>query len=74
MYGTFRSPYSDDYWFNAEGQFRGACYAAGLAVYDYSTVFEEKSLEYAHSWQEDLFFHADGSLVSPMMLYCVVRK
>lgn len=74
MYGTFRSPHSDEYWFNAEGQFRAACYVAGLAVYDYSTVYEEKSLEYAHAWQEDLFFHADGELVSPMMLYCVVRK
>ena len=74
MYGTFRTPHSDDYWFNAEGQFRGVCYEAGLAVYDYSTVFEEKSLEYAHAWQEDLFFNADGELRRSDMLYCVVRK
>jgi hypothetical protein len=74
MYGTFRTKHSDAYWFNAEGQFRAACYEAGLAVYDYSTVFEEKSLAYAHSWQEDLFFNAEGELIHPMMLYCVVRK
>ena len=74
MYGTFRTKHSDNYWFNAEGQFRAACYEAGLAVYDYSTDFEEKSLNYAHSWQEDLFFNAEGELIHPMMLYCVVRK
>lgn len=73
MYGQFRSPYSDNYWFNAEGQFRDACYYSCVSVFDYTTDFEEKSLEYAHQWNESLFFNAEG-LPHPHMLYCVVRK
>lgn len=74
MYGQFRSPYSDNYWFNAEGQFRDACYYSCVSVFDYTTDFEEKSLEYAHTWNESLFFDAGGNVLHPHMLYCVVRK
>ena len=74
LYGTFRSPESDDYWFNAEGQFRDACTYSGLSVFDYSTVHEERSLDYAASWQNSLFFDEAGEpKTDPPMVYVVVR-
>lgn len=74
LYGHLRSPCSDDYWFNAEGQFRDACYYSCLDVFDYSTEFEERSLEYAPSWKGEAFFDENMNCIQPMMLYCVVRK
>lgn len=74
MYGFFRAPNSDDYWFNAEGQFRAACYYSHLSVFDYDTRFDGRSLEYAHLWKEADFFDTDYRLINPAMLYCVVRK
>jgi len=74
MYGQFKYPYSDDYWFNAEGQFRGICYYSGLDVYDYSSIFEETSLVYPHLWNESLYFDKDGRPIHNYMLYCVIRK
>jgi hypothetical protein len=74
MYGFLRAPNSDDYWFNAEGQFRAACYYSHLSVYDYDTRFDGRSLEYAHLWKEADFFDTDYRLINPAMLYCVVRK
>jgi hypothetical protein len=74
MYGFLRSPHSDNYWFNAEGQFRDACYYACLTVFDYSTLFEERSLEYAGAWKEEDFFDLEGNVLHPAMLYCVVRR
>jgi hypothetical protein len=73
-YGLPRSPAADDYWFNAECQFRSACYYTGIAIFEYSTLAEEMSLEYASRWDESRFFDADFNLVNPLMLYCVVRK
>lgn len=72
MYGYFKSPNSDDYWFNAECQFRSACYHSCLSIFDYNTLLEDNSLQYAHLWNEDDFF-VDG-VCKPNMLYCVVRK
>lgn len=74
LYGTFHSPQSDDYWFNAEGQFRDACHFADLNIFDYSTDYEDLSIEYADKWREELFFRSDGSFTRNDMLYCVVRK
>ena len=74
MYGFLRAPHSDDYWFNAEGQFRAACYYSHLSVFDYDTRFDGRSLEYAHLWKEADFFDTDYRLINPAMLYCVVRK
>jgi len=73
MYGLPRSPAADDYWFNAECQFRSACYYSGISIYDYSTMFEERSLEYAGKWREETFFDLSYNLINPSMLYCVVR-
>jgi hypothetical protein len=74
MYGFLRDPNSDDYWFNAEGQFRSACYYSHLSVFDYDTEFDGSSLEYAHMWNESKYFDESYRVVNPYMLYCVVRK
>ena len=74
MYGQFKYPYSDEYWFNAEGQFRGMCYYSCISVYDYSSIFEETSLEYEHLWNGALYFDEEGKPLHNTMLYCVVRK
>lgn len=74
MYGFMRSPIADNYWFNAEGQFRDACYYSCLSIFEYSTEFEEKSLAYPHQWNEADFFDLNFECIHPRMLYCVVRK
>lgn len=72
MYGTLTSPYSDAYWFNAECQFRSACYHSCLTIFDYNTLLEDRSLQYVHEWNENDFFTA--GVCNPNMLFCVVRK
>ncbi len=74
LYGTMRSPVADDYWFNAEGQFRDACYYSCLDVHDYSSAFEERSLAYPSQWNEADFFDGEGEMIHPRMVYCVVRR
>jgi len=74
LYGFMKSPVADDYWFNAECQFRSACYYSCITIFDYSTLFEERSLEYPHKWEEADFFDLEGRVLNPRMLYCVVRK
>jgi hypothetical protein len=74
FYGFLRAPDADPWWLNAEGQFRDACFYSGITVFDYSTLYEEKSLEYPSQWNEADFFDLEGRLINPMMLYCVVRK
>ena len=73
MYGQFRSPYSDAWWFNAEGQFTSICYHACITTYDYYTNFEDKSVEPV-GWNESMFFDNDGNLTNEMMLFCMIRK
>jgi hypothetical protein len=74
MYGFLRSPHSDSWWFNAEGQFRDACYYSCVSVFEYSSAFEERSLAYPHEWVEADFFDVGGEVIHPRMMYCVVRK
>jgi hypothetical protein len=71
MYGLYHYPYEDEYWFNAENQFRAACYNSNLSIFDYSTTFEEKSL---YEYDERRYFDLDYNLINPKMLYCVVRN
>ena len=73
LYGTFRSPYSDHCWFNAECQFQGACYHAGLSSHEYSSAFEELPIEQREAWKERDYFDADFNCIHSHMLYCVVR-
>jgi len=73
MYGQFKSPYSDPWWFNAEGQFTSACYHAGITTYDYNTAFDDRSVE-VNGWNEKMFFDENMNCINPMMMYCVVRR
>jgi hypothetical protein len=73
MYGQFKAPHSDAWWFNAEGQFKSICYYAGITTYDYNTVFEDKSVE-ANGWNESMFFDKDFNCIKDTMLFCVVRR
>jgi len=73
MYGQFKSPYSDTWWFNAEGQFTSICYHAYLNTHNYNTAFEDRSVE-AVGWNEANFFDCDFNCINPRMLYCMVRK
>jgi hypothetical protein len=74
MYGFLRSPHSDAWWFNAEGQFRDACYYSCVSVFEYSSEFEERSLAYPSQWVEADFFDLAGEVIHPRMVYCVVRR
>jgi len=71
MYGFLRSPYNDDYWFNAENQFQAACYFSNLALFDYNTLFEDKSL---YEYDEKRYFDLNFNTINPYMLYCLVRN
>lgn len=73
MYGMFRGPHEDAYWFNAECQYINACYHSCVTVHTYSTLLEEHSLVYASQWHEEDFF-VEGEPRYPEMLYCVVRR
>jgi hypothetical protein len=73
MYGQFQSPYSDPWWFNAEGQFTSICYHAGLTTYDYNTDVEDKSVEVT-GWNDADFFDEHMNCINPRMVYCVVRR
>jgi hypothetical protein len=71
LYGSIISPItSPDLWFNAENQFRGACYFSGLTIFDYCTEFEDLSLEYTH---KDNYLDSNGDIINPKMLWCIVR-
>ena len=71
IYGFIRSPYNDDYWFNSENQFQAACYYSGLAIFDYNSIFEDKSL---YEYDEKRYFDLDYNILNPYMLYCLVRN
>jgi hypothetical protein len=71
MYGFLKSPYNDEYWYNAENQFQSACYFSGLAVFDYNTLFEDKSL---YEYDEKRYFDLNFNVMNPAMLYCLVRR
>jgi hypothetical protein len=71
IYGFLKSPYNDEYWYNAENQFQSACYFSGLAVFDYNTLFEDKSL---YEYDEKRYFDLNFNVMSPHMLYCLVRR
>ena len=70
MYGLLRGS-SDEYWFNAENQFQYACRFSGLAIHDYNTLFEDRSL---YEYDESRYFDAKYRVINPMMVYCLVRR
>lgn len=71
IYGYIKSPYCDNYWFNAENQFQAACYHSGLTIFDYNTLYEDKSL---YEYDEKRYFDLEFNVINPAMLYCLVRN
>lgn len=68
LYGVLRQPGNPCYW-NAESQFRMACVAAGLSVFNYDTRLEESSVA---GYERERFFDAEGNLRP--VVYCLVRS
>jgi hypothetical protein len=71
MYGLITLPQQDTYWFNAENQFQYACHHSGLAIHDYNTLFEDKSL---YEYEESRYFDEAYRIKNPTMVYCLVRR
>lgn len=72
FYGFYNHPMSDScYWWNAETQFRGACYNSNLSIFSYSTIFDEKSV---YEYDEKRYFDDNYNIINPYMLYCLVRN
>jgi hypothetical protein len=71
MHGLLHVPNQDTYWFNAENQFQYACLHSGLAIHDYNTLFEDKSL---YEYEESRYFDEDFRVKNHMMVYCLVRR
>lgn len=71
FYGYFIYPTSDPYWFNAECQFRGACFQSGVSYFDYQTDFECNSL---YDYNKDNYFDPDYNLKTNLMLFCLIRN
>lgn len=71
IYGFLKSPYNDDYWYNSENQFQAACYFSNLSIFDYNTKFEDRSL---YEYDERRYFDLNFNILSPYMLYCLIRN
>jgi hypothetical protein len=69
LYGTIRYKHNDDYWFNSEGQFQGACYNSGLTIYDYESPFENMSL---YDYNENNYVD-NGNIINKNIIYFVMR-
>jgi hypothetical protein len=65
------SPHNTAYWFNSEEQFQSICYLSNLTVFNYSTDYEGRSL---YEYDEKRYFDENGNLISPHLLYCLVRN
>ena len=61
--------FKNEYWWNAESQFRSACAYSQLSIFDYSTGFEESSL---YDYNPQKFFDESGNMKKEM-LYCLIR-
>jgi hypothetical protein len=72
-YGSYQSPYSDAYWFNAECQFRAACYQAGLTIFDYDSYYDSRSVDYEYKWNDADFFDESGQVL-PRVVYMLLRR
>jgi hypothetical protein len=77
FYGCLKSHMSDECWFNAEGQFRDMCHYSCVSIFEYTTLFEEKSLSMPYEWNESDFFDDDFEIkedCKDKILWCCVRK
>jgi hypothetical protein len=71
MQGLLNVPNQDTYWFNAENQFQYVCLHSGLAIHDYNTLFEDKSL---YEYEESRYFDEQYRVKNNTMVYCLVRR
>lgn len=71
MYGTLRFKYEDNYWFNAENQFRASCFHSNLNIFNYNTIFEDKSL---YEYDKERYFDENYNLINNNMLWCCIRN
>jgi len=71
LFGTLRYPVKDPIWFNSEHQFKAACYHSKLAIFNYSTGFENKSL---YRFDKNDYFDDDYNLKVNNILYCIIRQ
>ena len=65
------SPQNTAYWFNSEEQFQAICYLSNLTIFNYSTNYEGTSL---YEYDEKKYFDDNYNLISPHLLYCLVRN
>jgi hypothetical protein len=65
------SPHNTPYWFNSEEQFQAICYLSNLTVFNYSTEYEGLSL---YQYDEKRYFDENYNLISPYLVYCLVRN
>lgn len=72
FYG-FQDFYKSDsaYWWNAETQFQAACHNANLTIFNYATIFDDRSL---YEYDEKRYFDDKFNIVNPFMIYCIVRQ
>jgi hypothetical protein len=71
LYLFVNSPHGTEYWFNSEEQFQAICYLSNLTVFNYSTEYENLSL---YEYDEKLYFDENYNLISPHLLYCLIRN
>lgn len=67
-YGEYNF-FKNEYWWNAESQFRSACAESFLSIFNYDTHSEEKSIS---NYREEDFFK-NGEIINKNSLYCLVR-
>lgn len=70
MYGTFPIP-DDNYWFNAENQFRMACVHSQISIFNSTTRLEHDSL---YSYDPTRYFDPDGTIRCGDCLFFLLRK
>jgi hypothetical protein len=59
------------FWWNAETQFLAACHNSNLTIFNYNTVFDDKSL---YEYDEKRYFDENFNILNPYMIFCIVRN
>lgn len=71
MYGEYpQSNAEDEYWFNAESQFKKSCIASNLSFFSYETNFEGSSL---YAYNHEQYFTQNNTLLNNNFIYFLMR-
>lgn len=71
MYGKYQpSSPGDEYWFNAESQFKKACVASNMSFFSYETNFEGSSL---YAYNHEQYFTQNNTLLNNNCIYFLMR-